>query len=165
VTAERDGRVALVTVSISAATVLSSTIIGMLGIAANQVWYMMANGGVPSKPDDGFTSRQEQWAGHMMFSLPWWYFAFTGALVLVVAVVAVNPRWQFHSPNPKYFAYRTTSGYLVIVGVLLALLHNFACGFYAPPGEAFGPYTIGPALCLIAALVSLAAKVGRLRAR
>ena len=155
----RDERIALVTVIASATAILTSVVFGMLGIALNQAWYMIANGSVPSKPEEGFTSRQEQWAGHMMFTLPWWYFALTGAVVLAVAIVAVNPRWRFHPANPKYFAYRTTAGYLVIVGVLLALLHNFAAGFYDLSGETFSLYSIGPALCLLSAVVALAAKL------
>jgi len=114
----RERPVAFAVVLLSTINTLGLVVIGYGSVLANRIAYMVIHGDVPERV--GY-SRTAQWRGHMPVDLPWWYFAITGALVLAVALMAVNPRWRFEPTDSRYFMYCTTPKFLTIIGVPVAI--------------------------------------------
>ena len=146
--------------ALAAATVVNLmqlAVIGWGGTAAGWVVYMLQNGGPPRHEINEPTSGPASWYGYMPFSFPWIYFAITGiALLVVVVIVTVRPALRF-TPNRKgWDMWRTTPGFLTVIGVIFAGSMGWAIGHYTALESLADPYLIGPVAAGLAALVALA---------
>lgn len=149
-----DDAVAVGGVVVSTANVLGFQLFASLSVPVNMVAYLVANGAPPPKADGAGDSVHAQWAGHLGFVVPWWYFAASGLVTLLVVLLAANPRWRFEAKNSKYFAYRTTPGFLAFISAIMAGSQFAISTYYVDWTEKFGTYAIGTILSLIAVVIA-----------
>jgi hypothetical protein len=150
-----DERIAVGGVIASTVNVLSFQLFAALSVPVNMTAYLIANGDPPPKVASAGESDRAQWAGHLGFVIPWWYFAASGLITLIVAVLIANPRWRLAPTNRKYSAYRTTPGFLVFITFVMAGAQLGISTYYDDWTMHFGPYAVGTILCVVALVITL----------
>jgi hypothetical protein len=142
-------------VVVSTVNVLSFQLFASLSVPINMAAYLISNGAPPPKAEAAGDSDRAQWFGHFGFIVPWWYFAASGLVTLLVVLLATNPRWRFEPQTRKYFAFRTTPGFLAFVSFIMAGAQLGISTYYSDWTSNFDLYAIGTILSIVAIAIAL----------
>jgi len=146
---------------VSTINFLQSIIIGWLSVPLNMILYLGMHGQAPPRPPSGDTRGPDYWLGYFVFVLPWWYFATTGIILLAVAVLlVVRPQYRFTPASLRVIAWRTTPGFLAVMGFVVAFALFTVALYHAELSSATDPYLIGTYAAAVGGIFSLAAFLG-----
>ena len=142
--------------AITVVNLLQLAVIGWGGIAAGWVVYMLANGGPPRHEINEPTSGPASWYGYMPFTFSWVYYAVTGIVLLaVVVIVTVRPSLRFTPTRKGWDMWRTTPGFLSVIGIIFAGSMGWAIGHFTALESIADPYLIGPGAAALATVIAL----------
>lgn len=137
------------------ANLLQLAVVGWGGIVANWVIYMLDNGGPPRHEINEPTSGPASWYGHMPFAFSWIYYAVTAVVLLVIVVIIVaRPALRFTPRRQGWDMWRTTPGFLAVIGGVFTVSMGWAIGHFTPLTTVADPYLIGPVLAGIATVIA-----------
>lgn len=157
-TRPRAQKTAIVVMFVSTVDFLQSIVIGALSVPANMILYLIAHGHPPVRPTFDTARAPEIWAGHFLVILPWWYFAATGVIMLAVSVFLVLcPGYRFTPASVRTFAWRSTTGWVAIQGIFVALELRAVASYHAVIDGFGDPYLYGVYAAALGGLITLGA--------
>ena len=157
-TRPRAQKTAIVVMLVSTIDFLQSLLFGALSVPANMILYLVAHGHPPVRPTFDAARAPEIWAGHFPVILPWWYFAATGFIMLVVSVFLVlRPAYRFTPSSIRTFAWRSTTGWVAIQSIFVALELRAVASYHAVIDGFGDPYLYGVYAAALGGLITLGA--------